>query len=130
MTINLALLGAGRIGMVHANTLAYQNRAKLVAVNDAVEKSARNIADNFGCEMLSVEQIANSSNIDGVLICTPTTTHAQLIEMFARAGKAIFCEKPIDLDLDRARATAKVIEETEQNSCWDSIAALTRILVR
>ncbi|MFV2093764.1 MAG: inositol 2-dehydrogenase, partial [Hyphomicrobiales bacterium] len=56
---------------------------------------------------------AGSSDIDAVAICTPTDTHADLIEQFARAGKAIFCEKPIDLDVDRARACLKIVADTD-----------------
>ncbi len=55
----------------------------------------------------------NAADIDAVVICTPTDTHADLIERFARAGKAIFCEKPIDLDVDRVRACMKVVAETK-----------------
>ena len=53
------------------------------------------------------------TDIDAVVICTPTDTHADLIERFARAGKAIFCEKPIDLDVGRVKACIKVVEETK-----------------
>ncbi|HEX5934194.1 MAG TPA: inositol 2-dehydrogenase, partial [Pseudorhizobium sp.] len=51
-------------------------------------------------------------SVDAVVICTPTNTHADLIEKFARAGKAIFCEKPVDLDVARAEACLKVVRET------------------
>ena len=112
MAINLALLGAGRIGMVHAKAIASDNRAKLVAVADAQQKAAQNISDQSGCEVLTIDQIANASHIDGVIICTPTPTHADLIEQFAGAGKAIFCEKPIDLDLQRAKSCAQVVKQT------------------
>src|SRR5690606_625108 len=66
----------------------------------------------YGCEVRSIEDIERSGDIDAVVICTPTDTHADLIERFARAGKAIFCEKPIDLDLQRVKACLKVVEET------------------
>ncbi len=112
MTIKLALLGAGRIGVVHAGALASNSKARLTAVADAREQSARELAQRHDCEVLTIEQIASSSQIDGVVICTPTTTHADLIETFARAGKAIFCEKPIDLDLKRAKSCIEVVKAT------------------
>jgi myo-inositol 2-dehydrogenase/D-chiro-inositol 1-dehydrogenase len=60
----------------------------------------------------TIEAIEAAKDIDAVVICTPTDTHADLIERFARAGKAIFCEKPIDLDVARVKACIKVVEET------------------
>ena len=62
--------------------------------------------------MRSIEQIVAAADIDAVVICTPTDTHADLIEQFAKAGKAIFCEKPIDLDVERVKACLKVVGAT------------------
>ncbi|GAB4347477.1 MAG: inositol 2-dehydrogenase [Oricola sp.] len=112
MTIRFALLGAGRIGKVHARAVTSNPDAQLVAVADAFEDAARTVAGGYGCEVRAVGQIETADDIDAVVICTPTNTHADLIERFARAGKAIFCEKPIDLSLDRVRQCLKVVEET------------------
>lgn len=112
MVTRLALLGAGRIGKVHAGAIASDKRAELVAVADANQDAARAIADAAGAEMRTIEEIENSSDVDAVLICTPTNTHADLIERFVRAGKAVFCEKPIDLNIERVRACLAVIKET------------------
>ena len=111
MSINLALLGAGRIGIVHARAIASDPRAILVAVADPMEKAANNIAEKARCEIMTIDEIASASHIDGVIICTPTHTHADLIELFARAGKAIFCEKPIDLNMERAKACIRVVNQ-------------------
>lgn len=111
MTIRFALLGAGRIGQVHAQAITSNPHAQLVAVADFFEEAANNLIENFGGENRSIDQIAASDDVDAVLICTPTNTHADLIEKFARAGKAIFCEKPIDLDIDRVVACLKVVEK-------------------
>jgi len=92
MTIRFALLGAGRIGKVHARAVTSNPAAKLVAVADAMAQAAKDIAAQYGCEVRTIEQIASASDIDAVVICTPTDTHADLIEMFARKGKAVFCE--------------------------------------
>lgn len=112
MVTKLALLGAGRIGKVHAQAIASDSRAKLVAVVDAVAEAAQAIADQAGCKVSTVDAILADPEIDAVVICTPTNTHADLIERFARAGKAIFCEKPIDLDVARAKACLEVVRQT------------------
>lgn len=113
MTLRFALLGAGRIGLVHAKAITENTQAKLVAVADAFEESANSLITSYGGELRSIDTIAASDDIDAVLICTPTNTHADLIEKFARAGKAIFCEKPIDLDIARVTACLKVVQETD-----------------
>ncbi|MBY5398052.1 inositol 2-dehydrogenase [Rhizobium leguminosarum] len=112
MTVRFGLLGAGRIGKVHAKAVSGDANAKLVAVADAFPQAAEAIASGYGCEVRTIEAIEAAKDIDAVVICTPTDTHADLIERFARAGKAIFCEKPIDLDVARVKACIKVVEET------------------
>lgn len=111
MVTKLALLGAGRIGKVHARAIAEDKRAKLVAVADAFPEAARAIADASGAAVKTIDEIEADKDIDAVIICTPTNTHADLIERFARAGKAIFCEKPIDLDVNRARACLETVRK-------------------
>ena len=113
MTIRFGLLGAGRIGKVHAKAITADSNARLVAVADAFPASAQAIADQYGCDIRSIDEILASKDIDAVVICTPTDTHADLIESFARAGKAIFCEKPIDLSLDRVKACLQVVRDTK-----------------
>jgi myo-inositol 2-dehydrogenase/D-chiro-inositol 1-dehydrogenase len=112
MTVKFALLGAGRIGKVHAKAITGTAGAELMAVADPMDDAARAISQQYGCRILSIDEIEASAEIDAVVICTPTNTHADLIERFARAGKAIFCEKPIDLDLGRVKACLKVVAET------------------
>ncbi|MDP2737989.1 MAG: inositol 2-dehydrogenase [Pseudorhodobacter sp.] len=113
MTTRLGLLGAGRIGKVHAKAISANAGARLVAVADAFPAAASAIADQYGCEVRSIDAILAAKDIDAVVICTPTDTHAELIEKFARAGKAIFCEKPIDLSLARVKACLKVVRDTK-----------------
>lgn len=112
MTVRFGLLGAGRIGKVHARAVAGNAQAKLVAVADAFEKAANEVASAHGAEVRSIEAIEKAGDIDAVVICTPTDTHADLIERFSKAGKAIFCEKPIDLDVKRVEKCLKVVEKT------------------
>ena len=110
MTVRFGLLGAGRIGKVHAKAISSNPKAQLVAVADAMPKAAEDLATQYGCVVRTVDNILAASDIDAVVICTPTDTHADLIERFTRAGKAIFCEKPIDLDVERVKACLKVVD--------------------
>jgi myo-inositol 2-dehydrogenase/D-chiro-inositol 1-dehydrogenase len=111
MTIRFGLLGAGRIGKVHARAIGGNADAKLVAVADAVPEAAKAISAGYGAEVRTIDKIAAARDIDAVAICTPTDTHADLIEKFARAKKAVFCEKPIDLSLARVKACLRVVDE-------------------
>lgn len=112
MTLRFAILGAGRIGRVHARAIASVSGAALAAVADPVPAAALALQAEHGCEVRTIDAILGSADIDAVVICTPTDTHADLIERFARAGKAIFCEKPVDLSLSRVQACLKVVAET------------------
>ncbi|MBP1849152.1 inositol 2-dehydrogenase [Rhizobium halophytocola] len=112
MVTKLALLGAGRIGKVHARAIATDPRAELVAVVDASPTAAEAIATVAGCPVTTMDAVLADAGVDAVVICTPTNTHADLIERFAKAGKAIFCEKPIDLDVERAKACLEVVRQT------------------
>ncbi|MGL4322001.1 MAG: inositol 2-dehydrogenase [Paracoccaceae bacterium] len=109
MTIRFGLLGAGRIGKVHAKAVTGNPAAKLVAVSDAMPAAAEAIAAQYGCDVRSIAEIAAAKDIDAVVICTPTDTHADLIEQFVKAGKAVFCEKPIDLSLARVKQCLEVV---------------------
>jgi myo-inositol 2-dehydrogenase/D-chiro-inositol 1-dehydrogenase len=111
MTIGFALLGAGRIGKVHARAITSNPAAKLVAVADAMPKAAEDIAASYGCAIRTIDEIAASADIGAVVICTPTDTHADLIEKISSLGKAIFCEKPIDLSLARVKACLEVVRK-------------------
>ena len=112
MSIRFAILGAGRIGQVHARAFDGNENAVLAAVFDPVEAAAASVAERCGAEIRDLDAIAAADDIDAVVICTPTDLHAQQIEKFARAGKAVFCEKPIDLDSARVRACLDVVNET------------------
>lgn len=110
MTVRFAILGAGRIGQVHARAVGETAGAKLVAIADPMEAAAQAVAAEYGCDIRSIDAIAASDDVDAVAICTPTDTHANLIEQFARAGKAVFCEKPVDLSVERVKECIKTVE--------------------
>ena len=113
MTIGFAIVGAGRIGQVHGHSIASNPEALLRAVADPNPEAARALAQHHHCSVLGLDEIATDTAVDAVLICSPTDTHAKLIELFARAGKAIFCEKPIALDVQRIEACLKVLEQEQ-----------------
>ena len=112
MTIRIAIIGAGRIGKVHARTINDNDNATVALVSDPLEAAAVSLAASCGTEISDLDAIAAADDIDAVAICTPTDLHAEQIVKFAHAGKAVFCEKPIDLDSQRVRACLDVVSET------------------
>lgn len=102
--INVGLLGAGRIGNVHAKSIAANADSRLVAVSDVNLGAAEKLAASYGAKACSSQDIIHDPAIQAVLIATSTDTHAGLIEAAAAAGKAVLCEKPVDLSLERALA--------------------------
>jgi len=110
--VNVGLIGAGRIGRLHAEHLAFRiPGANLVAVSDIVVEAAQKCAAEFGISTATQDRraIMENPDIEAVVICSSTDTHAQMIEEAAATGKHIFCEKPIDFDLARIdRALAAV----------------------
>lgn len=111
MTVRIGILGAGRIGKAHAAAISNTAGATFVAVAEPMIEAAEAMSLQYGCDIRTIDEIAASSDIDGVIICTPTDTHADLIEQFCRAGKAVFCEKPVDLDIARVQDVLKVVDE-------------------
>jgi len=102
--LKVGLLGAGRIGQVHAKSITANKDSALVAIADVNAEAAAKLASEFGAEARSVEAILADPAIDAVLIATSTDTHSDLIERATTAGKAVLCEKPVDLSLERALA--------------------------
>ena len=109
--LRIGLLGCGRIGQVHARAINDNPAARVMAVADAMPDAAAALAAQTGAEVRSTDAVVESADIDAVVIGTPTTTHYDLIHQAARAGKAIFCEKPVDLSSDRIRDCIAVVEE-------------------
>lgn len=110
--LNVGLLGAGRIGAVHARAISAHGASRLAAVSDVIEQNARAIADAYSTQVRSSEEIIADPDIDTVLIATPTDTHSDLMEAATAVGKAVLCEKPVDLDLQRAIACKRKVEQT------------------
>ena len=108
--VKFAVLGCGRIGRMHAINLARHPRAELAWVFDVAGSAAASVAEATGARQArDADEILAAKDVDAVLIASSTNTHLDLLERAVEAGKAVLCEKPIDLDL------AKV------DACWERI---------
>jgi len=108
--LDIAVLGAGRIGRIHAGNIAAHPGARLVGIADTMPEAAGQLAASLNTRTLS---FAEALRADAVLIASPTPTHAGYIEQAAAAGRAVFCEKPIDLAADRVRACLAAVRRAE-----------------
>ncbi|WP_306714487.1 inositol 2-dehydrogenase [Burkholderia dolosa] len=104
-----ALFGAGRIGKIHAANLARHPGAKLKYVIDRHAPSADALAHAHGAQVADIEHALGDAAVRAVVIASSTDTHADLIVAAANAGKAVFCEKPVDLSIERSRECADVV---------------------
>jgi myo-inositol 2-dehydrogenase / D-chiro-inositol 1-dehydrogenase len=109
--VKFGVLGAGRIGKVHAGTIARSGRASVAYVADALPEAASALAEAVGAKVASVDEVIAAPDVDAILICTPTDTHADLIEKAALSGKPILCEKPVSLSVERIEACLPVVEK-------------------
>jgi myo-inositol 2-dehydrogenase/D-chiro-inositol 1-dehydrogenase len=109
--IKFALVGLGRIGKIHLDNLLLMDEVEVVAVMDT-QADGRQFAEQRGINHLfsSYEQMIKDSLIDAVVICSPTDTHADYVEIAAHAGIAVFCEKPLDLNLGRVLEVLKLVK--------------------
>jgi myo-inositol 2-dehydrogenase/D-chiro-inositol 1-dehydrogenase len=110
--LKVGLLGAGRIAGVHATAITSHPQSELSAVSDFHPEAAEKLAAQYGAVARSTDEIIADPEIDAVLIATSTDTHSDLMEAATRAGKAVLCEKPVDLSLERARACQNVVDAT------------------
>jgi myo-inositol 2-dehydrogenase/D-chiro-inositol 1-dehydrogenase len=109
--IEVAVFGAGRIGKIHAANVARHPEARLRYVVDVHAPSAQELAGKHGAKVAGVDEALNDPAVGAVVIGSSTDTHADLIHRAAAAGKAIFCEKPVDLDVERARSCQAAVEK-------------------
>lgn len=103
-TLNVGIIGAGRIGRVHAETLAFRiPEARVASIADIRREAAQAAASALGIAKVagSADELLASPEVEAVIICSSTDTHADLIIRAAAAGKHIFCEKPVDHSLER-----------------------------
>jgi len=105
----VALFGAGRIGKIHGANLAAQPGVRVRYVVDLNVAAANELAQRHGAKVTDAEAALQDPAVHAVVIASSTDTHADLIVRAAAAGKAIFCEKPVDLLLERARACVDAV---------------------
>lgn len=108
MSVGISLIGAGRIGRIHASNVDAHPDARLRYVVDVDAGAARELAERFACAAADIDGALGDPRVDAVIIASSTDTHLPLIAASARAGKAIFCEKPLDLDVDNARECVRL----------------------
>ena len=112
--LHFGIIGAGRIGRVHAETLAFRlPEAEIVAIADVNREAAQALAERCGIAKVaeSSAEIFADPRIEAVVICTPTDTHAELMVRAAQAGKHIFCEKPVSLSLDKIDSSLAAVDK-------------------
>ena len=108
--INVCIIGAGRIAEIHAKNLGRMKDVNILYVVDKDVERAVFFAKKYDAEVSDLHHILQEPLVDAVLILSPTNTHAEYIELSAKASKHIFCEKPIDLDVSRAIETLNVVK--------------------
>ncbi len=109
--ISIALLGAGRIGQIHGRNIAASKRARLAGIADPLPDGANALSKATGAPVRTADELIDDKSIDAILIGTPTDTHADYIDRAAAAGKAVLCEKPLDLSSARI---VKTLERVKQ----------------
>jgi len=112
--LKIGVIGTGRIGKVHIATLV-QNvpQAEVLAIADINLESANEVARAFGINSVysSYTDVLNHPGVEAIAICSPTDTHARYIVDAAKAGKHIFCEKPVDLSLEIIKGAIEAVEK-------------------
>jgi myo-inositol 2-dehydrogenase/D-chiro-inositol 1-dehydrogenase len=106
----IALIGAGRIGRIHAANVAARPELELAYVVDPIADAAKSLAASYNAKVADLDGALGDASVSGVIVASSTDTHLDFSLRAAQAGKAIFCEKPIDLDLARAEAAAPKFE--------------------
>ena len=112
--IKIAVAGLGRIGKIHLNNLCRNfSEIEVVAVMDLMDNS-KETADEYNIPLFlkDFDSLISIPELDAVVICSPTDTHADYVLRAARAGKHIFCEKPLDLSLEKVKEVLKIVEES------------------
>ena len=113
--INIGILGLGRIGKIHLENLCTRIDGVRVLAAMNPSEPGRKFAEKFNVPLVteSADDVINHPEIDAILICTSTNVHADYVMKVAKAGKAIFCEKPLDLSLEKVRETLAVVESSK-----------------
>jgi myo-inositol 2-dehydrogenase/D-chiro-inositol 1-dehydrogenase len=112
--LKFGVIGVGRIGKIHIENLSHRiPNAEVIVAADVYSEELNNVAKQFsiGSTSSNYKDILNTPDVDAVVICSPTDTHSEIIQEAAALGKHIFCEKPIDLDLDKIAKINDVVDK-------------------
>lgn len=111
-TINIGILGLGRIGKIHLENLTKWEGVKVLAAMNP-SKEGQSFAHRFNVPLVTsdADAVINHPDIHAIIVCSPTNAHSDQVIKAAKAGKAIFCEKPLDLSLEKVRQTLQVVKE-------------------
>lgn len=112
--LNIGIIGAGRIGKVHMQSITYNvPGAKVLGITDVFKDGLQELADKYGIEKVyeDYKEMLADKDIDAVLVCSSTDTHADISIEAAKAGKHIFCEKPVDLTPEKVKAVIDAVEK-------------------
>ena len=110
--IKFAQFGAGFIGKIHGANIANHPRAELTYIYDVNRAAAEQLAAQLGAQVAASPEEIWASDVDAVLIASSTNTHAELLSGSIKAGKPVYCEKPIDLDMDRVKSVVQQAQNT------------------
>ena len=108
--LDIAVIGAGRIGRIHATNASRHPRISLKYIIDPVDAAAAELASASGAKVADLEEALADPAIGGVIVASSTDTHLEFCKRATKAGKAVFCEKPLDLDLGKARAASAQLD--------------------
>ncbi len=112
--LNIGIIGAGRIGKVHMQSITYNvPTAKVLGITDVFKDGLQELADKYGIEKVyeDYKEMLADKDIDAVLVCSSTDTHADISIEAAKAGKHVFCEKPVDLTPEKVQAVIDAVAE-------------------
>ena len=115
--IKVAVAGLGRIGKIHLDNLCRKIQGVEVIGAMEISDEYRDIPESYGIPFFThhFNELIALNDLDAVMICSPTDTHADYVELAAKAGKQIFCEKPLDLNLKRVKEVLKVVDDHRVN---------------
>lgn len=112
--LKIGIAGLGRIGKIHLNNLLELNNVEVIAVMDpSFEALKYAIGKGVESGLQNYKDLLEIKELEAIVICTPTNTHADYVEIAAKSGKHIFCEKPLDLNLQRINDVLKVVEKSK-----------------
>lgn len=106
---DIAVIGAGRIGRIHAGNAKAEPRLRLKYIVDPVASAAQELASATGAAVSGLDEVIADRSVAGVIVASSTDTHLEFSTAAIAAGKAVFCEKPLDLDLAKARSAASTL---------------------